>query len=42
LWLSGEPHAAIAQFVEKTPTAVRKRWEKIKSELKDRFETAGR
>jgi len=42
LWLTGEPHAAIAQFVDKTPTAVRKRWEKIKSELKDRFETSGR
>ena len=42
LWLAGETHGAIAQFVEKSPTAIRKRWEKIKSELKDRFETAGR
>lgn len=42
LWLTGEPHTTIAQFVEKTPTAVRKRWEKIKSDLKERFEIAVR
>jgi DNA-directed RNA polymerase specialized sigma24 family protein len=41
LWLTGEPHTSIAHLVDLPATAVRKRWEKIKQELKGRFETAG-
>lgn len=41
LWLSGEPHTSIAQFVELAPTAVRKRWESIKINLRGRLQTAG-
>jgi len=41
LWLTGEPHKDIAQYVELAPTAVRKRWEKIKTTLRGRFQTAG-
>ena len=37
LWLTGEPHSNIAAQVDLTPTAVRKRWEKIKVQLKDRL-----
>lgn len=37
LWLAGNQHDAIAAHVDLAPTAVRKRWQKIKSELHDRF-----
>lgn len=40
LWLTGENHAAIAEFVHMPPTAVRKRWECIKTALRTRFEPA--
>jgi len=41
LWLTGESHGGIARLVELAPTAVRKRWEGIKEQLKVRFEIAG-
>jgi hypothetical protein len=41
LWLTGEPHISIAEHVELAPTAVRKRWENIKSQLKERLQTVG-
>lgn len=41
LWLTGERHTSIAHHVELAPTAVRKRWEKIKVQLKGRFAAAG-
>jgi hypothetical protein len=37
LWLSGEPHLSIAEHIDLAPTAVRKRWERIRSELKNRL-----
>jgi hypothetical protein len=37
LWLAGEPHTQIAQQVDMTPAAVRKRWESIKHLLRDRM-----
>jgi hypothetical protein len=40
MWLTGESHRAIAEHVELAPTAVRKRWEKIKHELKGRLQAA--
>lgn len=38
LWLLGETHAVIAEHVDLGAAAVRKRWERIKSQLKERFE----
>lgn len=40
LWLAGESHASIGQLVDLAPTGVRKRWEKIKAELRERLVTA--
>jgi len=37
LWLVGTKHTAIATHLELTPAAVRKRWQKIKSVLQERF-----
>ncbi len=37
LWLVGTEHAAIATHLELKPTAVRKRWQKIKSILRERL-----
>ncbi|TVQ53549.1 MAG: sigma-70 family RNA polymerase sigma factor [Phycisphaerales bacterium] len=37
LWLNGDSHNAIAQHVGIAPTAVRKRWQKIKGRLRDEF-----
>ncbi|MCH8153035.1 MAG: sigma-70 family RNA polymerase sigma factor [Planctomycetes bacterium] len=37
LWLVGTCHTVIARHVDLAPTAVRKRWQKIKSELRERF-----
>jgi DNA-directed RNA polymerase specialized sigma24 family protein len=43
LWLAGARHSAIAEHVNLAPTAVRKRWQRIRSELQRRFaaETCG-
>lgn len=37
LWLAGTEHNAIATHLELKPAAVRKRWQKIKSVLHERF-----
>lgn len=37
LWLTGEPHTIIAEFVQMPVTAVRKRWENIKLLLRARL-----
>jgi len=37
LWLVGTPHATIAEDVELTSVNVRKRWQKIKERLHERF-----
>ena len=37
LWLVGTSHTVIAEHVHLAGTAVRKRWQKIKSELRERF-----
>lgn len=37
LWLAGTEHTAIATHLNLAPTAVRKRWQKIKSVLQERF-----
>ncbi len=41
LWLTGEPHTSIAEYVDLAPTAVRKRWERIKAQLRQRFLAGG-
>lgn len=41
LWLTGEPHTSIAEYVDLAPTAVRKRWERIKAQLRRRFLAGG-
>lgn len=40
MWLVGSRHAQIADFVELTPVAVRKRWQKIKAGLQERFQSS--
>ena len=37
LWLVGTAHNEIASFVDLTPAAVRKRWQKIKATLQGSF-----
>ncbi len=37
LWLVGTRHTVIAEHVDLAPTAVRKRWQSIKSKLRERF-----
>lgn len=37
LWLAGTAHTAIATHLELAPTTIRKRWQKIKSVLHERF-----
>jgi DNA-directed RNA polymerase specialized sigma24 family protein len=37
LWLVGTGHTAIAEHIEMAPTAVRKRWQRIKTALQQRF-----
>ena len=37
LWLLGNRHLVIAEFVELAPTAVRKRWQEIRYKLHDRL-----
>ena len=37
LWLVGTGHNAIAEHIEMAPTAVRKRWQRIKATLQQRF-----
>lgn len=37
LWLVGTPHTMIATYVKLAPTAVRKRWQAIRSRLQERF-----
>ncbi len=37
LWLVGTRHTVIAEHVDLAATAVRKRWQKIKSELREQF-----
>lgn len=37
LWLVGTRHTVIAEHVDLAATAVRKRWQNIKSELRERF-----
>ena len=39
LWLAGSPHDVTSVCVSMAPTAVRKRWQKIKLHLRERFET---
>lgn len=39
LWLSGSGHDVTSVCVNLAPTAVRKRWQKIKFRLRERFET---
>lgn len=39
LWLTGESHVSIGRIVDIAPTGVRKRWENIKSLLRDHFKT---
>lgn len=39
LWLAGSPHDVTSVCVNLAPTAVRKRWQKIKFRLRERFET---
>lgn len=39
LWLAGSPHDVTSVCVNLAPTAVRKRWQKIKVRLRERFET---
>jgi DNA-directed RNA polymerase specialized sigma24 family protein len=41
LWLAGTPQTVIAEYVDLAPTAVRKRWQKIRSELQERFQMEG-
>lgn len=41
LWLVGTPQTVIAGYVNLAPTAVRKRWQKIRSELQERFQVEG-
>ena len=38
LWLTGESHVSIGRIVEIAPTGVRKRWENIKSQLRNHFQ----
>lgn len=38
LWLSGVQQKVIAEYVGLAPTAVRKRWQRIRAELRERFE----
>jgi DNA-directed RNA polymerase specialized sigma24 family protein len=40
LWLTGESHNAIAAYVQLAPTAVRQRWQEIKSRLRERMQPA--
>ena len=37
LWLLGNRHLVIAEYVELAPTAVRKRWQEIRFKLHDRL-----
>lgn len=37
LWLHGKTHTSIAEHVGLAPTGIRKRWQKIKSRLRDEF-----
>lgn len=37
LWLTGEQHKDIATFVQLQPDAVRKRWQQIRTTLRERF-----
>jgi len=40
LWLTGEPHSNIAEYVSLPVTAVRKRWQEIKKILRERLAPA--
>ena len=37
LWLTGEQHKDIADYVQLQPEAVRKRWQGIRTTLRERF-----
>lgn len=41
MWLHGTPHSVTAETVGLAPAAVRKRWEKIRGCLRDKFDAEG-